>query len=123
MTTTRKTDEAATRTAAETYFSAWKARDFDRLRSVLADGVSFRGPLGTADGPDECVKGIEGMSQIVTDIDVKAVTVDGEDVVTMFELHTRPAPPMLTANWSRVRDGRIAQIRVAFDPRPLLDAS
>jgi ketosteroid isomerase-like protein len=40
--------------AATTYFDAWKAEDFDRLRSVLADDVTFTGPMGTADGADEC---------------------------------------------------------------------
>ena len=29
------------RTTAATYFDAWKARDFARLRSVLADDVDF----------------------------------------------------------------------------------
>ena len=30
-------------TVAATYFDAWRARDFARLRSVLADGVDFAG--------------------------------------------------------------------------------
>ena len=30
-------------TTAATYFEAWKARDFTRLRSVLADDVDFPG--------------------------------------------------------------------------------
>lgn len=28
-----------------------------RLRQVLAEGVTFRGPLGTAEGRDECIAG------------------------------------------------------------------
>ena len=39
------TDAAA---VAATYFDAWKARDFGRLRSVLADDVDFAGPLARA---------------------------------------------------------------------------
>jgi hypothetical protein len=37
---------------AQTDFDAWRSRDFDRLRSILTDDVSSRGPLGTADGAD-----------------------------------------------------------------------
>ena len=37
-------------TAAATYFDAWKARDFTRLRSVLADDVDFAGPVRAGEG-------------------------------------------------------------------------
>jgi hypothetical protein len=37
------------RTVAETYFRAWKKRDFAGLRSILADDVGFQGPLATLD--------------------------------------------------------------------------
>lgn len=36
------------RDVADTYFEAWQARDFERLRSILADDVTFDGPLGQA---------------------------------------------------------------------------
>ena len=108
------------RRIAETYFTAWRDKDFDTYRSLLADGVSFDGPLATIDGADECRKGIEDMSRIVTDIVVQKMWVDGPDVLTWFDLHTSVAPPCPTVNWSRVENGRITRIRATFDPRPLL---
>jgi ketosteroid isomerase-like protein len=36
-------DEAGA--VAERYFAAWKANDWEMLRGLLADDVSFRGPL------------------------------------------------------------------------------
>jgi SnoaL-like domain len=107
------------RTVAETYFRAWKERDFTTLRSILADDATFRGPLGTADDADACVKGLEGMSQILDDIVVQHVFVDGQDVLTWFDLHTTVAPPAPTANWQHIEDGKITRIQVAFDPRAL----
>ena len=109
-------------TVAATYFEAWKARDFARLRSVLADEVTFRGPLGTADGADECIQGLTRMSEILSDIVIHKVFVAGDDVVTWFDLHTTIAPPTPTANWSHVEDGWIAAIRATFDPRELIAA-
>jgi ketosteroid isomerase-like protein len=106
---------------AERYFETWKARDFSGFRALLRDDVTFRGPLGTADNADECVAGIRGMSEIVTDIVVLKIFTNGPDVVTWFDLYTKNAPPTPTANWSHVEDGRIARIRVTFDPRPILD--
>jgi ketosteroid isomerase-like protein len=105
---------------ARTYFDAWQAKDFERLRTVLADDANFRGPLGTADSGDECVAGLQGMSKIMTSLDIKTMVSTGDDVITWFELHTDNAPPAPTANWMHVVDGKIAQIRVTFDPRPLL---
>ena len=107
------------RTVAETYFRAWKERDFTTLRGILADDATFRGPLGTADDGDACVKGLEGMARILDDIVVQHVFVDGPDVLTWFDLHTTVAPPAPTANWQHIEDGKITRIRVTFDPRAL----
>jgi hypothetical protein len=111
------------RTLAATYFQAWKAKDFARLRSVLADNATFRGPLGTADDAETCMHGLQAMAQIITDIVIRKTFVDGDDVLTWFDLHTSVAPPCPTANWSHVENGKIASIRVTFDARDLAAAA
>ena len=119
------TDHAATadpREVARTYFHSWQARDFDTLRSVLADDATFTGPLGTASDADGCVAGLRRMADILDEIAVQHVFVDGPDVLTWFDLRTTVAPATPTANWSRVENGRITRIRVAFDARALAEA-
>jgi SnoaL-like domain len=113
------TPSESPRTLAETYFRAWKAKDFATLRSVLADDATFRGPLGSADGAEECIRGLTGLAQFITDIVIHKIFVDGPDVLTWYDLHTTVAPPSPTANWSTVENGRITTIRATFDPRPL----
>lgn len=108
---------------ATAYFESWKAKDFDTLRALLADDVTFRGPLGIADGVDECLQGLKGMSGMITDIVIHKIFVDGPDVVTWYDLHAAHTGPMPTANWSHLRDGKIAAIRATFDPRPLTDGT
>jgi hypothetical protein len=105
---------------AERYFTAWQARDESELTQILAEDVTFRGPLGTANGRAECIAGLLGMLGIVTSIEVQARVADEHDVITWFELHTSVAPPAPTANWSHVQDGQITRIRVAFDPREIV---
>lgn len=120
-TTSVRTATDDVRAVARTYFDSWRGHDFDRLRTVLADDVTFRGPLGAADGADACLEGLRGMAtHLMRDVVIQAMTVDGPDVLTWFELHTDGADPVPTVNWSRVEDGRITRIRVTFDPRPLL---
>lgn len=104
---------------ADTYFTSWRGKDFETLRSVLAEDVTFAGPLATLQGADACLDGLRGMSEIVTDIEVVKRFVDGADVLTWFRLHTAQSPPLTTANWSTVREGKVTAIRVVFDPRPL----
>lgn len=104
---------------AATYFEAWKARDFTRLRSILADDATFDGPLGQAGNADECIAGLQRMSQMMTDIVIRKTFVDGPDVLTWFDLHTNRTDPMPTVNWRHVENGKITSIRVTFDPRPL----
>jgi len=108
------------RTAAATYFDAWRANDFDRLRSVLADEIEFVGPLGQVKGGDECAEAMRRLSEIKTDLVVERVFVDGDDVLTWFELHTSLAPPAPVANWSHIEGGKVARVRVTFDPRGIL---
>jgi hypothetical protein len=106
-------------TVGATYFEAWKKRDWARLRGILADDVTFVGPLGTADSAEACISGLQHMSEIVTDIVERRTFVDGDDVLTWFELHTARTAPLPTVNWRHVEDGKIRWIRVTFDPRPL----
>jgi hypothetical protein len=111
----------ATRTAAETYFESWRARDFGTLRTVLAPEVEFAGVFGTANGIDECVAGLKGMADsIMVDLVLHARVADGNDVITWFDLIAPNIEPIPTANWSHVEDGLITHIRVTFDPRPLV---
>jgi ketosteroid isomerase-like protein len=104
---------------AATYFDAWKANDFDTMRSLLTDDVTFSGPLASLEGAEDYVKGIEGMSRITSEIAVQKVFVDGPDVLTWYDLHTTVAPPVPVANWLHVEDGKITSLRVVFDPRGL----
>jgi hypothetical protein len=104
---------------AAIYFDAWKTGDFARLRTILADDVTFDGPLGHAGNAEECIAGLQRMSRIVTDIVIRKTFVDGADVLTWFDLHTTQTDPLPTVNWRHVENGKIAWIRVTFDPRPL----
>ncbi len=105
---------------AARYAAAWQAHDWPALRALLADDVSFCGPLGTADDADSCITGLQRMAQVLDRLEVHARASHGSDVLTWFELHSTVAAPAPTANWTRVENGRITHIRVAFDPRALL---
>jgi hypothetical protein len=106
------------RTVVATYFDAWKANDFATMRSVLDDRVDFAGPIDRFDNADAYHQAIQGLSQMKTDIVLHKTFVDGADVLTWYDLHTKIAPPAPVAEWSHVENGRITMVRVVFDARP-----
>jgi SnoaL-like domain len=106
---------------ARTYFDCWKRRDFGGLRVILADEVTFSGPMGNATGADDYVKQLAGFAQQLDDITVEKMLADDHDVLTWFKLHPKGGDPMPVVNWSHVENGRVRQARVTFDPRPLLN--
>jgi SnoaL-like domain len=104
---------------ATAYFDAWKVNDFDTMRSLLDDDVTFVGPLAQLEGAEDYMKGIEGMARITSEIVIQKTFFDGSDVLTWYDLHTTVAPPVPVANWLHVEDGKITSLRVAFDAREL----
>ena len=104
---------------ATTCFDAWKANDFHTMRSMVAEDVSFEGPLATLVGAEDYIKGIRGLSQVISEIVIQKVFVDGRDVLTWYEMRTTVASPVAVANWLHVEGGKIDTLRVAFDAREL----
>jgi hypothetical protein len=117
----RMSDDA--RRVVETYFNAWKKNDFATMRSVLDDKVDFAGPIDRFDNADAYQKAIQGLSQMTTDIVTHKTFVDGPDVLTWYDLHTKIAPATPVAEWSRVENGKITMVRVVFDARPFTPPS
>lgn len=106
------------RSVVGAYFDAWKKDDFASMRALLDDKVDFTGPIDRFDNADAYQQAIQGLSQMKTDIVVHKTFVDGPDVVTWYDLHTRIAPPGPVAEWSHVEHGKITMVRVVFDARP-----
>ena len=104
------------------YFDAWRAHDPAALRGLLADDATFTGPLGHSENADDYREAIGRMFVITTGIVIRKMIADGDDVLTWFDLHTSVAPPAAVANWSQIENGKIARVRAAFDPRPILAA-
>jgi ketosteroid isomerase-like protein len=120
MTLTTTTEPAH---VAKAYFDAWTSNDMDSFRELLAEGVTFDGPLATSANADEAVAGMTKLAAMTERIDIRKRCVDAEDVITWFDLHLEGVEPMPVANWTRVENGKIVSIRVVFDPRPMLEGS
>jgi ketosteroid isomerase-like protein len=112
--------DSAPSSVARTYVHAWTTGDFDTTRRLLHDDVTFVGPLGTAEGIEACMKGLQGLAKVVHGSKEQKVIADGADVCVIYDLvTTSSAADVPTAGWYQVRGDKISAIRVFFDPRPL----
>ena len=100
--------------------AAWTSGDFETVRTLVADDVSFVGAMGTTAGADEYIAGLRGLTEIVTGVDIQRVISDDDDVCVIYTLNTTSAGGLPCAAWYRFRDSKIASKQVFFDPRPIV---
>lgn len=110
---------AAAAEIVERYHNAFGDRDPATARSLLADDLHFEGPFDQFDSADDYMQSLAKLAPIVTGSDVVKVVASGDDVVTIYDLHTNsPAGTSRIAEWTTVKGGKIAEMRVFFDARP-----
>jgi ketosteroid isomerase-like protein len=103
----------------ERYQRAFGSGDIETARSLLADDLHFKGPIEEFDNADDYIQSVAKLARIVAGTDVKKVLAQGNDVVTIYDLHTNtPAGTSNVAEWATVENGKIAEMRVFFDARP-----
>ena len=104
----------------DAYAQAMKTGDYGGVR--FTSDVTFVGPLtnGTVVGEAQVTDFLHKVSTGVRDIRVKRQIIDGEFASVIAELETKEGTVVPFSEFFRVVDGRIAEIRPYFDPRPLI---
>jgi ketosteroid isomerase-like protein len=108
------------------FYDATSGRRVEELHGLVADDVSFAGPLMQASGAAEYVAMNEQLLGFHEQTRMLRQFEAGDDVCSIYELEMRtPAGGGLgltIADWIEVRDGKIASQRILFDPRAFADA-
>lgn len=102
---------------AERFHAALSAADADGLRGVLADEVTFEGPVAKASGVAECVAGLVEMGKMISGEQVEVRLADSANVLTWSTVRAGDGPGRPTVTWLRVDGERITAIRTVFDAR------
>ncbi|HEY5382957.1 MAG TPA: nuclear transport factor 2 family protein [Candidatus Paceibacterota bacterium] len=96
------------------------------LEAIVTDDIVFKGPLFKASGKEEFIPGFMRWIQTKKTYNVGKEIVDGNTVCSFYEITIEtPAGPVTidSADMMEVRDGKISNIHVYFDPRELLKAT
>jgi ketosteroid isomerase-like protein len=101
----------------EAFNAALGEGDVARARTFLADDLHFVGPLDEFEHADDYVAALGQLARIVTGRDDQKLLADDRDVLSTYKLETEVGDSAV-AEWATVRDGKIVELRVYFDPRP-----
>lgn len=111
--------EGEPRDVVDRYFTALRDKDFVAMRALLHDLVTFKGPMGATNGSDQYVEAMKRVTASMTGITRNALFAEGEDVCQIYDLTLgEPDATLPVAQWLKVREGRIASVRLFFDARP-----
>ncbi|AYY13770.1 nuclear transport factor 2 family protein [Actinobacteria bacterium YIM 96077] len=109
---------AAALETALAYHRAWTNDDFERAMTYIADDIVCDAPSGRFEGA-EAFRGFMGpFTQILTRSELLAAFGDDTTAVLMYDTDTVPVNGAPGAEWVRVVDGQIAQMRIIFDRTP-----
>ncbi len=112
------TDSRTPAEVVDAYFDAMAARDFDRLRTCLADsGFSHRSPIAAIRDADTYAAYISRVGPVLEGLDRRRTFVDGDEVCAILDYRMRLSELMVVpvVIWFRVADGRICSIETFFD--------
>jgi ketosteroid isomerase-like protein len=101
------------------YLDAVGKKELDRLDSLLAPDLAFRGPSMTRSTARDFVGALARLGAIHVRNDVRRVFVDGDDVCVIYDFVTdTPAGTLPMIEWLHFRDGRIGAIDLYYDRVP-----
>jgi len=112
---------AAKQTAKEVvlaFINALNSENFDTAAGYLADDMFFDGVMGKRNSAEAY---IGDMKKMKFKYDVKKAFEDENDVCLLYDINMSGKATIFTCGWYQVSYGKIKNLKVIFDPRPLLD--
>lgn len=100
------------------YLERFTSGDVDGAAELLAKDFDFVGPVLQADGKAEFLAGAASLGPIVRGFEMHRQWEDGEAVCSIYDFKIETpagAGSIPMAEWSVVRDGKLASSRLFFD--------
>jgi ketosteroid isomerase-like protein len=114
------TDPNTVRDIVSGYYESWTKGDMKQARSYLADDLDFQGPIDTFGSADEFIPGLAGFAGMLTRAELLQEFFAADEAALLYDCVTAsPAGTIRTAEFFRLRDGKIAHIRLVFDATEL----
>ena len=89
---------------------------FQTARLYVADDMKYEGPFGTRVGAEAYLEEIE---RLRLKFHIQRIFANQEDVCVLYNIDTAGIT-VFACGWFQIKDGKVASLKVTFDPRPLL---
>lgn len=110
--------EPALEALTRKYLDAVGSKDLDTVQSLLAQDVTFVGPVMNIQGAPNVLESFRRIGAIHVRNDVKRVFVDGDEICVIYDFVSDTVGSIPTIEWLHVQNGRIASIRLYYDQLP-----
>ncbi len=117
-TTPGAASERAALDTALAYHRAWTGGDFDAAMELVAPDIVCHAPAGTLTGSEAFRAFMGPFAGMATSTQLHAAYGDAEHAVLVYVTATPLVAEAPGAEWMRVVDGRVVQMRIVFDRLP-----
>jgi hypothetical protein len=101
------------------YYHALLEKNFDVMASYLHRDVLFMGPLANMSGKDALVSAAKGLSQILSDIKIRAKFASNNQIMLAYDfMFPDPIGELRAAVLMSFTDRLISKIELFYDGRP-----
>jgi hypothetical protein len=107
--------ESSVRDVVLSFLQGLNEHDYDRSRALVSDRLQFKGVMGSRNGAEDY---FNDMKRMQFHYDIRKVFDDGDDVCVFYDINMG-GNVIFCCGWYHLEEGKIATIRVVFDPRPL----
>jgi hypothetical protein len=101
------------------YHDAWTTGDLATARTYLADDVDFQGPIERYNSADQFAQALGGFAGMLIRVDLVQEHYSTDGAALLYDCVTAPVGTIRTAEFFRLENGRIVQIRLVFDATEL----
>jgi ketosteroid isomerase-like protein len=102
--------------SVQAFLGALNDEDFKTAREYVSDDLKFIGVMGSRDGGDTYINGMEKMK---FKYEIQKIFEDEDDASVFYDI-TMQGIKIFCSGWYHLSGGKISTIKVIFDPRPLL---
>jgi hypothetical protein len=114
------TEINSVRNKVRKYYESWTKGEMPRARACLADELDFQGPIDKFTNADEFIKALAGFASMLERVVLLQELYAADEASLLYDCVTAsPAGTIRTAEFFRLQNGKIVQIRLVFDATEL----
>lgn len=104
---------------ARAYLEALERKDYQAMRGLVHDDLSFRGPMTAVSNANDFIKAVSMLESITDRVEIRKMIAEGGEVCALYDFVTTvPIGTARMAECYTIEEGKIRAIELYFDPRP-----